>query len=86
MRKPLLLIALALLASITAAQNTPTVTAQMNTVYVSADGKFESAPDTALIQFNISAQENSPRAAYDRASQETEQVRQIMRSNGVDPK
>jgi NitT/TauT family transport system substrate-binding protein len=58
----------------------------MNTVYVSADGKFESAPDTALIQFNISAQENSPRAAYDRAAQETEQVRQIMRSNGVDPK
>jgi uncharacterized protein YggE len=86
MRNPLLLIALALLASIAAAQNTPTVTAQMNTVYVSADGKFESAPDTALIQFNISAQENSPRAAYDRAAQETEQVRQIMRSNGVEPK
>jgi uncharacterized protein len=86
MRKPLLLIALALLAAIAAAQNTPTVTAQMNTVYVSAEGKFESAPDTALIQFNISAQENSPRAAYDRAAQETEQVRQIMRSNGVDPK
>jgi uncharacterized protein YggE len=86
MRNALLFIALALLASIAAAQNTPTVTAQMNTVYVSADGKFESAPDTALIQFNISAQENSPRAAYDRAAQETEQVRQIMRSNGVDPK
>jgi uncharacterized protein YggE len=55
-------------------------------VYVSADGKFESAPDTALIQFNIAAQENSPRAAYDRASQESEQVRQILRSNGIDPK
>jgi uncharacterized protein YggE len=86
MKKPLLLIALALLASIAGAQNTPTVTAQMNTVYVSADGKFESAPDTALIQFNISAQENSPRAAYDRAAQETDQLRQIMRNNGVDPK
>ena len=86
MKNALLFMALALLASFTAAQNTPTVTAQMNTVYVSADGKFESAPDTALIQFNISAQENSPRAAYDRAAQETEQVRQIMRSNGVDPK
>jgi uncharacterized protein YggE len=81
-----LLLALALLACAAAAQNTPTVTAQMNTVYVSADGKFESAPDTALIQFNIAAQESSPRAAYDRAAQETEQVRQIMRSNGVDPK
>jgi uncharacterized protein len=86
MRNAPLLIALALFAAIAAAQNTPIVTAQMNTVYVSADGKFESAPDTALIQFNIAAQENSPRAAYDRAAQETEQVRQIMRSNGVDPK
>ena len=57
-----------------------------NTVFVGADGKFESAPDTALIQFNISAQENSPRAAYDRAAQETEQVREIMRDNGVEPK
>jgi|SRR5512143_3530162 uncharacterized protein len=80
------LIAFALLACTAAAQNTPSVTAQPNTVYVSADGKFESAPDTAVIQFNIAAQENSPKAAYDRAAQETEQVRQIMRSNGVDPK
>jgi uncharacterized protein YggE len=86
MRTASLLPALALLACASVAQNTPTVTAQMNTVYVSADGKFESAPDTALIQFNISAQENSPRAAYDRAAQETEQVRQIMKSNGIDPK
>ena len=86
MRTVSLFLALVLLACATAAQNTPTVTAQMNTVYVSADGKFESAPDTALIQFNISAQENSPRAAYDRAAHETEQLRQIMRSNGVDPK
>lgn len=86
MMKRLLVFAMIACACAAAAQNTPTVTAQMNTVYVSADGKFESAPDTALIQFNISAQENSPRAAYDRAAQETEQVRQIMRSNGVDPK
>lgn len=68
------------------AQNSPTVTAQPNTVYVSADGKFESMPDTAMINFNIAAQENSPKAAYDRAAQETEQVRQLMRSNGIDPK
>ncbi|MBZ5566755.1 MAG: SIMPL domain-containing protein [Acidobacteriia bacterium] len=79
------LLALTLLAC-AAAQNMPSVTAQPNTVYVSAEGKFESAPDTALIQFNISAQENSARAAYDRAAQESEQVRQILRSNGVDPK
>jgi uncharacterized protein YggE len=81
-----LLLALTFLAGSAGAQNPPTVTAQPNTVYVSAEGKFESAPDTALIQFNISAQEDSPKAAYDRAAQETEQVRQIMRNNGVDPK
>ncbi|MBZ5628171.1 MAG: SIMPL domain-containing protein [Acidobacteriia bacterium] len=79
-------LALTLFACAAVAQNVPSVTAQPNTVYVGAEGKFESTPDTALIQFNISAQENSPRAAYDRAAQESEQVRQIMRTNGVDPK
>ena len=85
-RTALLLLALTVLGWSARAQNPPTVTAQPNTVYVSAEGKFESAPDTALIQFNISAQEDSPKAAYDRAAQETEQVRQIMRNNGIDPK
>ena len=61
------------------------VTAQPNTVFVGADGKFEANPDTALVQFNISAQENNSRAAYDRASKAAEQVRQILRSNGIEP-
>ena len=69
-----------------AAQEHPTVTAQPNTVYVGADGKFETAPDTALLQFNISAQEDSAKAAYDRASKNAEQIRQILRSNGIEPK
>jgi len=67
-------------------QDRPTVTAQPNTIYVSADGKFEANPDTAVVQFNISAQQNKSRDAYDRASQAAEQVRQILRSNGIDPK
>ena len=66
-------------------QDRPTITAQPNTVFVGADGKFEAQPDTALIQFNISAQENNSRAAYDRASKAAEQVRQILRSNGIEP-
>jgi uncharacterized protein YggE len=86
MKRFLLLLAIVACFGAAFAQNPPAVTAQPNTVYVSAEGKFESAPDTALIQFNISAQESSPRAAYDRAAQETEQVRQILRNNGVDPK
>ena len=68
------------------AQDRPTVTAQPNTVFVGADGKFEANPDTALVQFNISAQEESSRAAYDRASKSAEQIRQILRSNGIEPK
>jgi len=69
-----------------AAQEHPTVTAQPNTVYVGADGKYEAAPDTAVLQFDISAQEDSSRAAYDRASKAAEQIRQILRGNGIDPK
>ena len=68
------------------AQDRPTVAAQPNTVFVGADGKFEANPDTALMQFNISAQEATSREAYDHASKAAEQVRQILRSNGIDPK
>ena len=80
---PVLLAVLPLTAT---AQEHPAVTALPNTVYVGADGKFEANPDTAVIEFSISAQEESSGAAYDRASKQAEQVRQILRSNGVDPK
>jgi len=69
-----------------AAQEHPTVSAQPNTVYVGADGKFDATPDTAVVQFNISAQEDTARAAYDRASKAAEQIREILRSNGIEPK
>src|SRR6266702_1972284 len=69
-----------------AAQEHPTVTAQPNTVFVGADGKYEANPDTAVIDFAISAQEDNSGAAYARASKSAEEVRQILRSNGVDPK
>ncbi|HUJ93969.1 MAG TPA: SIMPL domain-containing protein [Terriglobales bacterium] len=68
------------------AQDRPTVAAQPNTVFAGADGRFEANPDTALMQFNISAQEDTSAAAYDRASKSAEQIRQILRSNGIDPK
>jgi uncharacterized protein YggE len=78
---------LALLAcSVAFGQDRPTVSAQPNSVYVGADGKFEANPDTALMQFNISAQEATSREAYDHASKSAEQVRQILRSNGIEPK
>jgi uncharacterized protein YggE len=84
-----LLFLLAVLLLITApsfAQDHPSITAQPNSVYVGADGKYESAPDTAVIQFNIAVQEDSSQAAYEHASKDAEQVRQVLRANGIDPK
>jgi len=63
-----------------------TVPVVPNTVYVGADGKFETAPDTALIQFNISAQADTAKDAYEQASKQAEATRQVLRANGVDPK
>ncbi len=68
------------------AQDRPAVGAQPNTVYVGADGKFEAAPDTAQIQFNVSVQDETSQAAFQRASKNVEQVRQVLRNNGIDPK
>src|SRR5579872_5631095 len=75
------------LGSMSLAQSQPPAGAvPMNSVYVGADGKYESAPDTAVLQFNISAQEENAKAAYDRAAHAAEQTRQILRSNHIDPK
>ncbi|HKV82254.1 MAG TPA: SIMPL domain-containing protein [Candidatus Sulfotelmatobacter sp.] len=68
------------------AQEHPAITAQPNSVYVGADGKFDAAPDTAQIQMNVSVQDDSPQAAYQRASKNVDQVRQVLRANGLDTK
>jgi uncharacterized protein YggE len=57
-----------------------------NTVWVGADGKYEAEPDTAVVQFNISAQEDNLQAANARATKAAEQVRQLLRTNGIEPK
>jgi uncharacterized protein len=57
-----------------------------NTVFVGADGKFEADPDTVLVQFNISAQNENLNGASERARQAAEQVRELLRKNGLDPK
>jgi uncharacterized protein len=86
MKSRLILLALCILTSLSFAQDHPAVTALPNSLYVGADGKFESAPDTAVIQFNISAQDHKAGAAYEHASQQVEQVRQALRDNGIEPK
>ncbi|MFI5115978.1 MAG: SIMPL domain-containing protein [Terriglobales bacterium] len=57
-----------------------------NTVWVGADGKYEAAPDTVLVQFSISAQEDKLQDANLKASRAADHVRQLLRSNGLDPK
>jgi uncharacterized protein YggE len=85
MKRSLWLLAFLLPASLTLAQ-APNVNAAPNTIYTGADGKFEAPPDTALVQFNISSQADSAKAAYDQAAKQAEQTRQIMRDNGIDPR
>jgi len=77
---------LALLAGVAAAQTSSAPTVLMNTIYAGGDGKFESAPDTAIFRLDISTQQDTSRAAYDRAAAAAESVRQVLRSNGIDPK
>ena len=75
-----------ILPALSVAQSAPTPVATLNTISVGADGKYEAPPDTALIQFGISVQENTSKDAYDHASRSAEQVRDLLRKNGIDPK
>jgi len=86
MKLAFVLFSLCLFTTASLAQDHPAVTALPNSIYVGADGKFEAAPDTAVIQFNISVQENTSQAAYDHAAKEAEQVRQVLHANGIEPK
>jgi uncharacterized protein len=67
-------------------QDHPAITAVPNSVYVGADGKFETAPDTAVLQFNVSVQDKTSHSAYELASKNVEQVRQVLRDSGIEPK
>ena len=84
--KPILMMFAVVFSASTLVAQAPTVNAAPNTLFTGADGKFESAPDTALVQFNVSAQADDSKAAYDQASRQTEQVRKVLRDNAIDPK
>src|SRR5689334_126716 len=68
------------------AQVASTPAIQLNTIYAGADGKFESAPDTAVIRMDVASQQDTSRAAYDHAAAAVDHVRQVLRSNGIDVK
>jgi uncharacterized protein YggE len=59
---------------------------QVNTIYAGADGKFEAAPDTAVIRMDIASQQDTSRAAYDHAAVAVDHIRQVLKSNGIDLK
>jgi len=86
MKKNVAVFCTVLVLSALSLAQTPTVNALPNTIYVGADGKFETAPDMALIQFNILAQADTAKDAYDQASKQAEATRQVLRANGIDPK
>jgi hypothetical protein len=86
MKSPLIFLTLCILTAASFAQEHPAVTALPNSVYVGADGKFEAAPDTAVIQFNISVQDDTPQNTYQHASKDAEKVREVLRANGIEPK
>jgi uncharacterized protein YggE len=86
MRSARILLFTLLLSGMAFSQEHPSLNAQPNTVYVGADGKFEAAPDTAELQFSISVQSDTSQKAYQEAAKNVEQVRQVLRANGIDPK
>src|SRR6266849_6447417 len=87
MKSACILLVTLLLAGMSAAQTSPApATVLVNTIYAGADGKFESAPDTAVLRLDIAAQQDTSRAAYDKAAAAAESVRQVLKANGIDPK
>jgi uncharacterized protein len=80
----LLILAMAALSSAQVSSTSSAI--QINTIYAGADGKFEAAPDTAVIRMDIASQQDTSRAAYDRAAVAVNHVRQVLTSNGIDLK
>lgn len=64
----------------------PAAQAQVNTIYAGADGKFEAAPDTAVLRLDIAAQEDTSHTAYEKAVAAADRVRQVLKNNGIDAK
>jgi uncharacterized protein len=57
-----------------------------NSIHVSAEGKYEAEPDTALMQFALSVKEKTPQLAYDHAERSAQQLRDLLQKNGIDSK
>lgn len=74
------------LSTLSWAQTTPVAAVQPNTIFAGAEGKFEAPPDTATLHLDVTSQQDTSKAAYEKVAAAAEQVREIMRKNGIDPK
>jgi len=86
MRLKALFIVLAVILPLVAMAQEHSSSSQQNTVTVGADGQFEAEPDTAQFEFDISSQQQTAKDAYQHVAQDTEQVRGVLRTNGIDLK
>ena len=84
--RALLFCFVSMLAGTASAQTAPAIQATANTIFAGADGKFESAPDTALLQFDLASQQDTARAAYDKVASAAARVRLVLKSNGIEEK
>lgn len=75
----------ALLAVMSLTMGAQTVTPAANTIAVAADGQFQAAPDTAVVELQMTGQNVNLKDAYAAAQAQAEQVRGILRDQGVAP-
>ncbi|MEO8725332.1 MAG: SIMPL domain-containing protein, partial [Acidobacteriaceae bacterium] len=59
---------------------------ELNSVQVTAQGKFEAEPDTAVITLTLSDKQPQQDRAYKNVSDAAQRLRDILQQNNVDPK
>lgn len=80
------LLFLAALTTVSAAQERPLRSSDvLSSITVEADGVAEAEPDLAQMRVDISAQDTSAKTAYEKVAKTSEQIRAVLRNNGVDP-
>lgn len=57
-----------------------------NTIQVTAEGSYEADPDTALLEFTISAQQRNYKEAYEQALRATQNIEALLKKYELDPK
>lgn len=72
------------LVPVAGAQVTSSAAARLaDTIDVSVQGRFEAQPDTAVLGFDIHGQDRDLKKAYAQAQQQAEQVRVLLRQQGI---